>query len=55
MRHGKGYYKWEDKSAYEGEWCKDKMHGFGAYMNQVGEVVEGMFEHDNFKMAMSEN
>ena len=55
MRHGKGYYKWDDKSGYEGEWFKDKMHGYGVYMNQNGEIVEGLFENDNFKKSVGEN
>jgi hypothetical protein len=48
MRHGKGFYKWDDQSAYEGEWHKDKMHGYGIYANQEGNMVEGMFEYDSF-------
>ena len=48
MRHGKGRYKWEDESGYEGEWFKDKMHGYGVYVNSEGEIVEGFFEEDNF-------
>lgn len=31
------------------------MHGYGTYMNQNGEIVQGIFEKDNFKMLVDEN
>lgn len=48
MRHGKGRYRWEDHSGYEGNWADDKMHGFGVYVTPSGEIVEGIFKEDNF-------
>lgn len=44
MRHGRGKYRWEDESGYEGEWMKDKMHGYGVYVNNEGDIVEGIFK-----------
>jgi|688.fasta_scaffold434127_1 hypothetical protein len=39
MRHGKGRYRWEDQSGYEGEWFEDKMHGYGAFVTVEGEII----------------
>jgi len=44
MRHGKGRYRWDDKSGYEGDWYNDRMHGYGVYVTTDGEVVQGIFK-----------
>jgi hypothetical protein len=46
-REGRGKYKWNDNSYYEGEWKGDKMHGRGKYGAADGVVTEGFFEDDN--------
>ena len=42
-REGRGRYKWNDNSFYDGEWKGDKMHGRGMYSSAEGVVTEGYF------------
>ncbi|GAA3413095.1 MORN repeat-containing protein [Paenibacillus hodogayensis] len=49
MKSGKGVYRWSDGTKYEGQWYKDREHGFGIkeYANgdrYRGEWRDGLFE-----------
>jgi hypothetical protein len=46
-REGRGRYKWNDNSYYDGEWKGDKMHGRGVYCSADSVITEGFFEDDN--------
>ena len=38
QRHGRGRYLFSNGDSYDGEWKRDKMHGFGEYKSVSGEV-----------------
>ena len=43
--NGNGVYIWMDGRKYEGDYLKDKKHGFGIYTWADGKRFEGMWEN----------
>lgn len=41
---GRGVYCWPDGRRYEGQYLKDRKHGFGVYSWADGRKYEGMWE-----------
>jgi len=44
---GKLYYQ-SGRLAYEGDWLKDRFHGFGTLYNDNPEMLAECFEYSNF-------
>ena len=45
-KHGKGIYRWNDGSVYEGDYRNDQRHGMGRFMWANGESYTGEYRHD---------
>ena len=44
--HGKGVYHFSHGLIYEGEFCRDKKHGYGKITTEHGHSYEGIWEED---------
>jgi hypothetical protein len=45
IRHGRGFFKWNDGEKYIGYWVNDKREGKGINCYKNGNVYEGMFKN----------
>lgn len=46
QKHGKGFFRWNDGSFYNGEYLRDLRHGQGRFLWANGESYEGVYVND---------